>query len=363
VKSIFYLGLAARSLLILFVACSSQGEEATIPELTARGRVYYAVKVKKVTPQGILIQHKGGLAQVLFKDMSPEWRGKFGYDARAEAEYAEEREAVRRAQLDEQNRAKKSRENAESAASGKGADRAPHWSSEPPAMLKEVDLRSRFRSLGVGAKDQNRRQSCAVFSVVNALEFAYAERYHQPKEFSEEFIVWAVRHFDDPDAGFGEGFNLWTILQRLLQAGVAENAAFRDWVGQGRQSEMPPPRVLENALAYKDLRIRWIYPNFGHEAFFNQTVQALNAGKPVVVGLRWPHEKTITNSSLLSTQPPVGLHAVTLVGYRNPGANREDMRFIFKNSWGSSWGVGGHGFITHRYFMENVLQGFTLEYP
>ena len=86
-------------------------------------------------------------------------------------------------------------------------------------------------------------------------------------------------------------------------------------------------------------------------------------GSAVAVGLRWPPNAVVRNTSLISKQipsPNCG-HAVTFVGYRCDGGRIENAVFIFRNSWGPSWGAGGYGFVTYDYVAANLLSCFVVE--
>jgi C1A family cysteine protease len=91
-------------------------------------------------------------------------------------------------------------------------------------------------------------------------------------------------------------------------------------------------------------------------------LQVLNEGVPVAIGLRWPHWRTL-HQPLLSNQPTLAgyMHAVTLVGYTVDEGRRDTLRFIFRNSWGMQWGVGGYGFATWDYLQANLLDAVVIE--
>ncbi len=91
-------------------------------------------------------------------------------------------------------------------------------------------------------------------------------------------------------------------------------------------------------------------------------VHILNEGVPFCVGMNWPSE-TRSRSAVLDKQPgnPYYTHAVALVGYRCPDGTPESLRFIFKNSWGESWGMGGYGEVSYAYLSKYLLDVLLLE--
>ena len=61
---------------------------------TTSGKMFEAVAIKRIDPDGLLILHKDGVAKVLFTDVSEELRTKYGYDAqKASAFQATQKEA------------------------------------------------------------------------------------------------------------------------------------------------------------------------------------------------------------------------------------------------------------------------------
>jgi C1A family cysteine protease len=97
----------------------------------------------------------------------------------------------------------------------------------------------------------------------------------------------------------------------------------------------------------------------------NNIIHCLNAGVPVVVGMRWPNSRVLRNNPLLAEQTPMkgSYHAVTIVGYStalNTDGGRK-IQFIFRNSWGVRWGAGGYGFADIKYLEQNLTDAVILE--
>jgi hypothetical protein len=94
-------------------------------------------------------------------------------------------------------------------------------------------------------------------------------------------------------------------------------------------------------------------------------VNALNNGKPVVIGVAWPAQRTLRHNHLVSQQAPLDGpgHAVTLVGYRCETGRSQDVVFIFRNSYGMDWGLAGCGFMTADYLQANLLDAIYFIAP
>ena len=363
---------------------------STVPEyfdeLEAGDTTYYQVKVKKVTPKSLLVLHEGGMAQILFKDLDPELQHAFGYDPEVEAAYnqrlrmenaiAKKRAREQGARLSRQRRTETQTTRRGLSPLDANVDRILGRFGTEPKMKPTVDLRPRFRQLDLIAKTQGIRPSCSVFAVVSALEFQNSKVSGKPEKLSEEYLIWATRRILGLPTGMdreidlrpdeGEvvaqyqdaGFSLIEVLQALRSYGIPTYDRKPNTFGLAMAKIADPdPELIQEAQTRRRV---YTIPITGRDSVtrINNIIHVLNEGVPVVVGMGWPHWKTLSNSATLSKQKPLegSGHAVTFVGYRCANGVKESTRFIFKNSYGIEWGVGGHGFVTHDY-LAKYLQG------
>jgi hypothetical protein len=97
--------------------------------------------------------------------------------------------------------------------------------------------------------------------------------------------------------------------------------------------------------------------------------QALNIGRPVAVGCRWPNKlqtESIHGVQLMKTPPPSGVfdgHSVDLVGYKSSNAFPGGGYFIFRNSWGTGFGTAGYGFMSFEYANKYVNDSVDYSLP
>ena len=356
---------------------------ATFETLQVGAVTYHQVQVRSVNARTLVISHSGGVASIRLRDLPPELQARFGYDPAAEAaaDEAIQRAAQQAAQQRQQDR------NASAAAPPAETDlkfeALLQRFGEQPEIKKEVDLRPRFFQLELGIKVQGRRPSCAVFAVVSALEFQNAEVTGQPEKLSEEYLIWATRKIlnrasrpaapasgdqsppaDGQNAGDDEdeGFSLPDVVTALRTYGIPPQSAMPDTIGR-KMADIgePSPDVINQARAHRRVYVH-LLPGRDNAARIDNIIQALNAGVPVAIGLLWPHYRSI-RAGLVSEQTPVRgvTHAVALVGYKSPGQLIEDTTFVFKNSYGPSWGEGGYGWVTCRYLQRNLLSAALLE--
>lgn len=346
-----------------------QGRGDRYARLEVGDDVYLNVRVTEVTPQSLKIAHSRGFAQIYLEELDERLQEKYGYDPERAKRYAEAQERKRLQRIREKQLREAQKDRLRLSAAEKQADERAQqlvsrsmWPVTPPRLYRGVDLRPQFFEWGFGQKDQFRGDTCAIFSTVTALEFEAAKHFGKPVALSEEFVVWAIRRFDDPAAGFGQGFNLFQVALQASTHGVPRDELYAAAIINDEVVQ-PTEKVVKDARSRAGFQIVVIDPSHGREAFFNQVIHALNAKSPVVVGGGWPHPRTLRNTALVSEQAAVTRHAITLVGYLNPDGTADSFRFIFKNSWGSRWGSGGYGFMTQSFFMEHIKEGMTIRWP
>jgi len=348
-------------------APASLGAGAVFPVLQAGATTYYDVRVRSVTVRSLVVLHRDGLGSIPLRELSPELQKAFGYSPEAEAAA----DATAKKTSLTVVRKVASRHTVPSK-----FDALLQQFSQPPEIHPEVDLRPRFAELGLYAKNQGRRPSCAVFAVVSALEFQNAELLGHPEKFSEEYLIWASRKIlgrdnvalttppdgsTAPESGGDEdeGFALEEVVTALRTYGIPLEDHMPDTLGKKMQDIPPPsPALIDEARNHCHVAI---YP-VPQAALVGNLVQALNAGIPVVIGTRWPHYASIRSGYLSQQAPMLGYgHAVTIVGYHCSTQSPDDVVFIFKNSWGVQWGAAGFGQATAAYLKANLTDAVVLE--
>ncbi len=347
-----------------------------IDRLQVGDKIYHEVEIKKVTPKALLIKHSAGIAQVLLADLSPEYQKKFGYNAAVEEAYNKKIEAHKLEVLEA--RAKEAAKPKIPKPQVLVSDRILQRFGQVPELQGEVDLRPRYRDLKLISKAQGRRPSCSVFAVVSALEYQNAIVVGEAEKLSEEYLIWATRKTrgfnakpaatqdgeskDDPNDA-DAGFNLVEVVQALRSYGVPLQEEMPNTFGKSMAKiEEPTSELIEEA---QNRRKVYSYVITGREnkEKIDGIVHALNEEVPVVIGMAWAHYKSLQNVPILRGQKPREdyAHAVTLVGYRCESGRREDILFIFKNSWGHEWGIAGHGYVAYTYLEKHINSAIFLE--
>ncbi len=371
---------AAFALLVCSLHVARAQAGATFDLLVVEGVEYRDVKVLSVSPSTFTIRHRAGIVQLPLGRLSPELQERFGYNP--------DEEAFEKLMLESER--KRAAARAEAEARAKVAARNALAQNQRPdtpvgralsrfgtvATMGQVDLRPSFRQLELGTKDQGRRPSCSVFAVTSALEYQNAVAGGQAEKLSEEYLIWATRRtlgippgekrtveVDEGDGDRDAGFTLQEVLSAVRAYGVPLQSEMPNRFGVGMEKiQDPGTDIVANARTRRQLST-FTVPGVNNDVKIANAMHALNEGVPVVVGLRWPHWRSLYPAPLLAGQTPLEgrSHAVTLVGYYSESGQPEDLRFIFKNSWGIRWGSGGYGFATIGYLRQNLLDAVVLE--
>ncbi len=366
--------MVRRFLPLLLLFCSPSPAESVasvngleLGTLTLGKRTFHEVKVRSRDERSVFFTHRDGLGSARLRDLPATMQNRLGFDPAAAPEETPPAPLPRAAPP------------AKDAASADAWPRATSrlealflaYESAPELRLRQT-LQPDFIRLGLAAKNQGRRPSCAVYAVVSALEFQGAGPDGAVERLSEDYLIWATRRslglsspasslLRDPATGElveDEGFTLTEVIAALQTYGIPAEADAPPRAGASRE---PDAALIERARARRQV---FIAPLPGREPAIvaPRIVHALNTGFPVPVGLRWPNERAI-RAGVLSAQSPApgAAHAVTIVGYECATGRIEDAVFVFKNSYGPRWGQGGYGRVTHGYLARHLLGAYVLD--
>lgn len=317
--------------------------EVRFETLRAGETVYRDVRVREVSANSILIIHSKGVAQVSLRQLSPELQARFNYDPQRAREFEEKLEKERKAAREKQ------------AAAPSRIEPFVRVGREPQF---EVDLRHRYFELGLHTKNQGRRPSCVVFALLGVLDFHYSDQNNAEVTLSEEFLIWATRQINPRQEDF-DGFLFIEVLAAIRRYGLARSELMPNTLGVPVSQIVANQAALEDALTRRDVLINLAFGST--EAKIEAIVRELNEGYPVAVALAWPPDGVVARVHTLRDQPVragVG-HAVTIVGYHRPQGPTGETLFLFRNSYGVHWGMGGYGYVSDGYLKEHLRDVVT----
>ena len=242
----------------------------------------------------------------------------------------------------------------------------------PPALAPEVDLRRKIRAYGLKVRDQGTRGTCTVFATTFLIEYQRASLSGAPHglHLSEEYLNWAGNKAtgEDADGGFFTkqiaGYNAWGIS-------TAHQMPYQDAYDTAHPDAPSRAAIAKAAAAFpQSYRINypfeivkvWDNTKGMNAAELQKAITILRSGRPVASGMWWqnnfatttvrgvPLLKYYSRSENTGANPPMfDGHTIDLVGFRESREFPGGGYFIFRNSWGTSFGNKGYGFVSFRY--------------
>jgi hypothetical protein len=169
---------------------------------------------------------------------------------------------------------------------------------------------------------------------------------------SRAFIYYNSRVASGQNPVIDDGSTNFAAILSMVNTGVAPEGTWP--FGATTINATPPASAYAAAQAHKVLAYYQL-----DTSNLAQLEGSLAAGYPFVVGVRITSTFSTTATELTGQipmpqygAPDVGGHAIVIVGYDN-----SKQEFIFANSWGRDWGVGGYGYIPFSYVTSTLASG------
>ena len=195
-----------------------------------------------------------------------------------------------------------------------------------------------------GAKDQGNEGICAGFMGGGLKEFQEWKQHGKKFNFSVRWIYeWAKREDEFPGEDY-EGTTIRGIMKALQKHGICLEEFWPYVPGEKGQ---PDEQAAENAYKYRIERYRSLTIP---KKDIRLIKRGLHETGPVAAGVAVHSTWFDLGADGIIKKPCcfariLGYHAVLVVAY-------DDKYLKIKNSWGSSWGAEGFGFINFEYFIR-----------
>ena len=200
------------------------------------------------------------------------------------------------------------------------------------------DLRPAFKRFGLDRRAQGDRDTCSVFTMTSAMEYALARQGRPGQRLSIEFSNWASNQV----TGQAEDGACFSDFWRGFEKYGACAEADMPYAAEFDPALAPSPKVLDRARPLRDagLRMHWIKrwdPTKGlTNGQFDGIKQVIGKGWPVSGGFLW-HKKGLErwNDGVLAMVPREKVrdgHSVLLVGFRDDPAQSGGGVFLIRNS-------------------------------
>jgi C1A family cysteine protease len=213
-----------------------------------------------------------------------------------------------------------------------------------------VDLSAKMPAVG----DQGQESSCVAWASAYALRGYEARRdqwssiapktSNPARNFSPSFV------YNQTNGGRDAGSAIPAVLSLMHQKGSATLADMPYTAGQYRAQ--PSAAAFADAAHYKLSTYGYIAP-----ADINSMKVQLAQGLPVILAINVYANFFNLGPNQIYSGPSGALqggHAVALVGY-------DDSKAAFKviNSWGTSWGTAGYGWISYSALSKIAVEAYS----
>lgn len=204
-----------------------------------------------------------------------------------------------------------------------------------------------YRSSLTPAKDQGRLGSCVAFAATALKEWQEQKEHKSVKQYdlSEQWLYWNCKAIDN--FSNTEGTTIRTAMKVLKNFGIPKESA---WPYTDNKENKGEP----DSWAY--MTAKWkLISQYRRITNVLQLKESLASNGPVVAGVMvFPEFYSVGDDGIVSDpqydSQVLGGHAILVCGYDD---NKE--LFEFKNSWSSSWGDNGFGYLSYNFIRKYTM--------
>lgn len=203
--------------------------------------------------------------------------------------------------------------------------------------------------------------SCTAQAVTFSMEY-FLKKLDMPAQLSPLYVYYNERKLNGT-LGEDIGASLSDAIQAINQYGVCYEQTWTYSDDDVKFKVEPSKNAYQEGSNFLK-ELHFVHSQIPHE--LTMIKQVLAQKVPIVFGINifpsFEYEK-VKQTGIVKLpknfEKPIGAHALTLVGY-----NDEKQQFKFANSWGTTWGDNGYGYLPYDYLFNKNPNNIALHtYP
>ncbi len=253
---------------------------------------------------------------------------------------------------------------------GKYTSAVPRINTQATLELTSTIVKTKT-AWDLSIENQGELGTCASFAVTEAMKFLHERLLSQP---------YLIVKAEARENCLNDGLTIGSAMAQVRELGVIGQKwwSYNDYVVTIKRINKSVSNeekwnvcatIPQDSIKDEDELIKYGVNNILN--LFANSVQACTKGKctfdksdtvkkamtyykvPVVIGVPVEWNKEWSQTGIISTMPKKidGLHAIILYGYNDYG-------FLFKNSWGTTWGRNGLGTISFQYIQQHAHEAW-----
>jgi len=229
-------------------------------------------------------------------------------------------------------------------------DQRDHLYAAPVARMKtlarRIDLR---RQCPRTIYDQGQLGSCTGNAIGCAIQFERLKQKRKPDFIPSRLFIYYNERDMEGTIKSDSGAQIRDGIKSVAKLGVCPEP---EWPYDIKKfTTRPPKKCFTHALKYKAVSYQRVIQTL------NQMKGCLASGYPFVFGFSVYDSfegDAVAKTGMVPMPAPkeklLGGHAVLAVGYDD-----KQQRFLVRNSWGKSWGLGGYFTMPYAYMTDSNL--------
>jgi len=229
-------------------------------------------------------------------------------------------------------------------------DQRDHLYAAPVARMKtlarRIDLR---RQCPKTIYDQGQLGSCTGNAIGCAIQFERLKQKRKPDFIPSRLFIYYNERDMEGTIKSDSGAQIRDGIKSVAKLGVCPEP---EWPYDIKKFiTRPPKKCFTHALKYKAVSYQRVIQTL------NQMKGCLASGYPFVFGFSVYDSfegDAVAKTGMVPMPAPkeklLGGHAVLAVGYDD-----KQQRFLVRNSWGKSWGLGGYFTMPYAYMTDSNL--------